>query len=252
MNYVYFLARKLGLALVAAGLCAAATVHAQGGPPMVTDDPATPGDGHWEINVGSIGSRGSGGWLIAVADADINYGWGDRIQLKFDTPWNIAQGNGDWTNGLGTSLLGLKWRFLDDDAGWNLSTYPQVGFNLDSSSVGRGVASPGRSLFLPLEAARHLGPVDIDLELGRSLVQQGQNEWVAGAIVAHTFAEGREAMFEARVRVSPAATVTLANAGARWRLSETATLLVSAGREFGPAAADPARCIYYLGVQFQR
>jgi hypothetical protein len=27
------------------------TVHAQGGPPMITDDPGTPGNGQWEINV---------------------------------------------------------------------------------------------------------------------------------------------------------------------------------------------------------
>jgi hypothetical protein len=26
------------------------TAHAQDGPPMITDDPGTPGDGHWEIN----------------------------------------------------------------------------------------------------------------------------------------------------------------------------------------------------------
>src|SRR5438445_482716 len=30
---------------------------AQGGPPMVTDDPETPGDGHWEINIGAIATR---------------------------------------------------------------------------------------------------------------------------------------------------------------------------------------------------
>ena len=26
-------------------------VLAQGGPPLITDDPGTPGDGHWEINI---------------------------------------------------------------------------------------------------------------------------------------------------------------------------------------------------------
>jgi hypothetical protein len=29
-------------------------LHAQGGPPFITDDPGTPGNKHWEINLGWI------------------------------------------------------------------------------------------------------------------------------------------------------------------------------------------------------
>jgi len=29
----------------------------QGGPPFISDDPDTPGPGHWEINLGFLGSR---------------------------------------------------------------------------------------------------------------------------------------------------------------------------------------------------
>jgi len=47
---------------------------AQGGPPMVTDDPDTPGNGNWEINLATSGSHSSGRWEIAAPDADINYG----------------------------------------------------------------------------------------------------------------------------------------------------------------------------------
>jgi len=32
-------------------LMASACAHAQGGPPMLTDDPGTPGDGKWEVNI---------------------------------------------------------------------------------------------------------------------------------------------------------------------------------------------------------
>ena len=35
-------------------LCVAAPAWALGGPPMVTDDPETPGDGNWEINIAAI------------------------------------------------------------------------------------------------------------------------------------------------------------------------------------------------------
>jgi hypothetical protein len=48
--------RGLGLLLLLTPLSA----FAQGGPPMVTDDPGTPGDGHWEINIASLLADGGG------------------------------------------------------------------------------------------------------------------------------------------------------------------------------------------------
>ena len=44
-------ARCLGLAIL---MVAVGAARAQGGPPLVTDDPDTPGDGHWEINLAAI------------------------------------------------------------------------------------------------------------------------------------------------------------------------------------------------------
>src|SRR5215831_17745582 len=80
---------------VCAGVVATgANTWAQGGPPMVTDDPGTPGDGHWEINLGAIGTRTPGHWEIAAPDADINYGWGVRVQLKVDVPWLTTRDDG--------------------------------------------------------------------------------------------------------------------------------------------------------------
>jgi len=226
---------------------------AQGGPPMVTDDPQTPGNGHWEVNLGNIGSRTPEGWLIAVVDADINYGWGDRIQLKFDTPWNAAQRNSEWTTGLGTTLLGIKWRFLEDEpAGWTASVYPQLGINLDPTSALRGLADPRRSLLLPVESATHLGPVDLDVELGRNLVQQGPDQWVAGVILAHSFAPGLEFMFETRARTSHEGTETLVNLGSRWEISPGLTLLAAGGREIGAPSAGRVNVLYYLGIQLVR
>ena len=66
-------------------------VVAQGGPPLVTDDPETPGANHWEINLAATGDHTSSRWQIAAPDTDINYGWGEHIQLKLDVPWNFVQ-----------------------------------------------------------------------------------------------------------------------------------------------------------------
>jgi hypothetical protein len=99
--------------------------HAQGGPPFRTDDPDTPGNKHWEINFGWIGDRNPAAGAYQVPDFDINYGLGDRIQLKYEIPIAIEETRvqpatpashsvpGQVIGGLGESLLGIKWRFYE-------------------------------------------------------------------------------------------------------------------------------------------
>lgn len=98
---------------------------AQGGPPFRTDDPETPGNQHWEINFGWIGDRNPAAGDYQVPDFDINYGLGDRIQLKYEIPIAIAETRSQNTalgeparpghviGGIGESLLGIKWRFYE-------------------------------------------------------------------------------------------------------------------------------------------
>ena len=97
--------------LLFTGLLAAARARAQGGPPFITDDPGTPDNRHWEINLGWIGDHNSGQASYQLPDFDINYGWGDRIQLKYESPIAAAtDANGATRAGLGESLLDIKWR----------------------------------------------------------------------------------------------------------------------------------------------
>jgi len=58
----------------------------QGGPPMVTDDPGTPGGGHWEINLAWTGEHSSGETTQDAPLLDLNYGVGDRLQVKYEVP----------------------------------------------------------------------------------------------------------------------------------------------------------------------
>jgi hypothetical protein len=103
--------------------------HGQGGPPFRTDDPETPGNKHWEINFGWIGDRNPAAGAYQVPDFDINYGLGDRIQLKYEIPIAIEETHpmpapadapaqpGQVIGGLGESLLGIKWRFYERHPG---------------------------------------------------------------------------------------------------------------------------------------
>src|SRR5438046_1585637 len=111
------------LAISASLACAEA-----GSPPVKTDDPGTPGDGNWEINVISTFHRTPAEKYIEAPLFDINYGIGDRIQLKVEMPWvRQSTADGPTLKGAGNVLSGVKWRFYDaGDEGLKVSTYPQV------------------------------------------------------------------------------------------------------------------------------
>ncbi len=113
-------------------LLAAPALRAQGGPPFLTDDPGTPGNRHWEINVGLTSMHHSGDAEYALPDFDINYGWGDRIQLNYEAPVALTKQGPDSNAGYGNSALAVKWRFYQhmktglDDPQFAVSTYPRL------------------------------------------------------------------------------------------------------------------------------
>jgi hypothetical protein len=47
---------------------------------MITDDPGTPGNGHWENNLAISFEHRPNEWSIDAPAIDLNYGWGDHIQ----------------------------------------------------------------------------------------------------------------------------------------------------------------------------
>jgi hypothetical protein len=116
---------RLILALILLPSALAPLARAQGGPPFRTDDPDTPGNKHWEINFGFIGDRNPKAGAYQLPDIDINYGLGDRIQLKYEVPLAIEETRalpaspvqpatpGQVIGGLGESVPGIKWRFYE-------------------------------------------------------------------------------------------------------------------------------------------
>jgi hypothetical protein len=134
--------------------CLLWAVHAPGGPPLLTDDPDTPGPNQWEINTGVTAENAAHAWEYATPLLDINYGVGEHIQLKYQTQWNVlAPEQGGTRAGMGNSLAGVKWRFVDQtNASWlEISTYPQLEFVYPASSGTRGLADRGDNVLLPIE-----------------------------------------------------------------------------------------------------
>jgi hypothetical protein len=229
--------------------------HAQGGPPMITDDPGTPGDGHWEINIATLTNRTAAGDSYQLPLIDLNYGWGGRIQLKYEVPWVIDRNAGNWPAGLGNSLLGVKWRFYDaGPSGWQVSTYPQVEFNYPSSgSPRRGLADGGTSRLLPVEFERNYESFDINFELGRWVrPAPSADTWVAGAVIGHEIHKGFEVIAELHVEAAvDSRREVIANFGSRWDFSERYTLMVSAGRDVSNSLSPTSTLITYLGLQMR-
>jgi hypothetical protein len=256
------------LALIAAVLPA----HAQGGPPFITDDPGTPGNHNWEINFGWIGDHNPAHASYELPNIDMNYGWGDRIQLKYEIPLATATGENNITRaGLGNSLIGIKWRPYehhtagepksDENMTFSLGTYPQVSINNPTSSVRRGVVDPGPQYYLPLEFTAKLGPIDFNGEVGRWIGNRSvPSRWGRGLIAGHEFNERLELYAEIydlqeinRIENQPKQRELTLDVGGRQALDRKGhlRLLFMAGRGIQAVTRQNSEpnWIAYVGVQ---
>src|SRR5438552_4583782 len=249
--------RSLVLLLFSVAICVAALprqVVAQGGPPLRTDDPETPGNGHWEINVAWTLSQKRNEHLFAIPLIDINYGLGQHIQLKAEVPWLVLkERRGGTQSGIGSANFGVKWRFLDKDRhGFAMSTYPQLEIRTSGSSVRRGLIEQGGELLLPVEMSRKLGPVTINGEVGYQVVQREKDEVLYGLVVGGEINKRLELVGEIHgtAKRNFAGNEPIFNVGGRFTMSEHYTLLFSTGRSLRRDATGQPTLLAYVGCQF--
>ena len=230
-----------------------ARLSAQGGPPMITDDPGVPGDGHWEISTAVTTARREGERVTELPLVDINYGIGDRLQLKYEVAWLRRSDGTDTHAGLSNSLVGVKWRFYDaGEKAWSASLYPQLEFNNPGShSDQRGLADQGTSFELPFQVMKDFGRFGFNADLGGVWHHGGGHEWFGGVAIGREFSHGIEVAVELHGEADShfKKTALTANFGLRITLSGTHTLLVSLGRELHNGSEPRASLIAYLGLQ---
>jgi hypothetical protein len=228
----------------------AGRARAQGGPPLVTDDPGTPGPGNWEVNVAATLDRASSSSFWETPLVDANYGWGERVQLKVEVPFTVLSDAGGTRGAVGNPLFGVKWRFVDEEkAGVAISTYPQLGFRLGSSSADLGFLNRGTTFLLPVSAAKTIGPLALNIEAGRVFGSEGGG-WLWGVALGHTFGriEALAEVFGTHGQDAESRQV-LADLGARVPLFAPATLLASGGWSLSDGEG-PRHAFLYLGLQF--
>jgi hypothetical protein len=219
---------------------------------MITDDPGTPGDGHWENNIAIAFEHRPNEWSIDTPQFDLNYGWGDHIQLNLQTgPTILKRDDHGAVGGLGGTELAVKWRFLDQDRNSiDMSTYPRVIFNIFQSSVRRGLAYDGTRVRLPLEVAKKFGRIELNPEIGALVSTVGRSEWLYGIVAGTELTEKTEVLAELHgtSRNNFSQDELALNLGWRHKLSEHAIWIGSFGHELR-SPDSPTAWIGYFGVQ---
>jgi len=221
---------------------------------MITDDPGTPGNGKWEVNVAYNTERSPGVIETQVPDFDINYGVGDRIELTVEFPWLFTSTVGQSRKqGAGDTLFGLKYRFVDlGDDKLQVSTYPQYTFNTLAQSVHAGLLEPDANIFLPFEASETVGPLELNADAGLAFHRNEPNEWTYGLAVGHLFRQGLELVGEYRSdRVLDSdEDQQLFNFGIRAPIRAGVTFIVAYGLPLGHVPVGERQWLGYAGLQF--
>ena len=228
----------------------------QGGPPMVTDDPGTPGNNKWEINVAWTVQRTPGLTEIELPQIDANYGIGDRIQLNYQSQWEINNGDDGSNAGLADAQLAVKWRYYDaGEHGWQASIYPRFTFlTPGTNSDERGLADDSKQFLMPFEVCRDFGAFTLGFECGRIFsTRSSEDGWIGGIVLGREITKGWELDFETHLNASSCLgrTECLVNLGSRIDFSEHVTLLLAIGRDTSDRLGPVTTLLTYTGLQFR-
>ena len=226
---------------------------AQGGPPMITDDPGTPGNGKWEINLAIAFEHRSDETSYDLPAIDLNYGVGDHIQLTLQTaPVLLKREDHGPIGGLGGTQAAVKWRFLDEEkSGFDVSMFPRIIFNIQQSSARRGLADDGTRFQIPFQIAKTFGRFHADAEFGPVGISVGRSEWLYGIVGGFDVAKPTMLMAELHgtSRMNFSEQVLTLNFGLRHEFTETRILILSVGHEI-VSPKEQLTLIGYFGMQF--
>jgi hypothetical protein len=223
----------------------------QGGPPMITDDPGTPGNGKWEINLAIAFEHRRGEAAFDAPAIDLNYGVGDRIQLTFQGgPALLKRDGHGWIGGLGGTEAAVKWRFVDDQQTVvAISMFPRVIFNISASAPRRGLSDDGTRFQVPFQISKGFGRFDGGFELGPVVSSVGPAEWIYGVVGA--FEVTKSIVFMAELhgtsRTNFGQDVLTANLGIRQKINDHCNFLSSLGHEL--RSPEARGLIGYCGMQ---
>ncbi len=243
--------------LVAASVFCCSRVFA-GSPPLITDDPETPGYRGWEINITSSLEHNRDGVEMENPLFDINYGLtSDRDQLKVEfAVLSNDPDNAEAEWGISDLLVGYKYRFLDEDGpiGWAVSFYPQVASPTGDES--RDLGSGQTELLIPFEFQKSFcdHKVWLNPEIGYDIVfgNSDANNWKFGLAMGREFEDGWEIEGEVGTFIFQGAEPDnpFFNFGFEYTINKNVHFLGSAGRSFRSREDGTPDFFCLLGFQF--
>ena len=220
---------------------------------MITDDPGTPGNRKWEINLAIIPALTASETSLDVPQFDFNYGVGENIQLTLQSgPVLLKRDDHGPIGGLGGTETAVKWRFLDEEkSGFDVSMFPRIIFSLQSSSARRGLADEGARFQIPFEIAKTFGRFHADAEFGPVGITAGRSEWLYGIVGGFDVAKTTALMaeFHGTSRMNFAREVLTLNFGIRQTINERCFFIGSLGHEIQEPDDEPLALVGYFGVQ---
>jgi hypothetical protein len=241
----------LGLAALAClGLSRAAA--AQGGPPLATDDPGTPGPGRTELNVSAQAERDVSGTVYDTPRLDANFGVGDRLQLKLEVPWRVATAPAQPTEtGVGNVGIGVKWRFAEKGS-LAVSTFPQLTFGRSENAQDQGIAQSDAEFLIPIEVAWIAGPVALNADMGYQNAA-GAEEIIYGLAAARGIPPSLELLGECHGSgdIDLTHQGVLCGLGFRWKLEQAVSLMGAFAAAVAGASEDRSDYRAYGGVQLR-
>ena len=229
-----------------------ATAHGQGAPPLLTNDPGTPGNGNWEINLGVLPVLRQHQNAFQVPQIDLNFGLGDRIQLTYEIPFVLQTEPGEpdqtgWSN----AFVGLKWRFLDNKSGWSASIFPQLEPPGLGASIRSGSLPAGHGCFFRPRSRSQSGPLNLEFEAGYYFPWHSHGERIIGFAAGHQLTPKLNILGEIYNDYAMGALPhdTTFDAGGQYRFHKGLILLFTAGRTFSGNSSGQPEFMGYVGVQ---
>lgn len=220
---------------------------------MITDDPGTPGPGKWENNVAIVFEHRPNEWLIETPQFDLNYGWGEHIQLTLQgEPVILERDDHGPIGGLGGTEAAVKWRFRDQEtSGFDMSMFPRVIFNITQSSARRGLSEDGTRFQIPFQVAKTIDRWHLDGEFGPLASTVGRSEWLYGIVGGYDIAKPTMLMAELHgtSRMNFTREALTVNFGLRHEFTQNYILILSMGHEL-QSPDKPTALIGYFGMQF--
>jgi hypothetical protein len=219
---------------------------------MITDDPGTPGNGKWEINLAIVFEHRSDETSLDLPAIDLNYGVGEQIQLTLQTaPVLLKREDHGPIGGLGGTEAAVKWRFLDEKStGFDMSMFPRIIFNVQRSSPRRGLSEDGTRFQIPFQIAKTFGRFHADAEFGPVGISVGRSEWLYGIVGGFDLAKATTLLAElhSTSRMNFTREDPVINFGLRQEFTETRILILSLGHELH-SPEDSLALIGYFGMQ---